>query len=131
MAGADTLLGPEMRSTGEVMGIDMSYPQAYAKAALAAGQKLPTGGKVFLTVMDKHKDAIVPIAQQLQVSPATPHPPPCLLQALLCCRACTRTGQRCNASSSNIAWHALWRAAFRQQCGALNGCSELRLQPGV
>ena len=67
LAGADTLLGPEMRSTGEVMGIDVHYPQAYAKAALAAGQKLPTGGKVFLTVMDKHKDSIVPIAQQLQV----------------------------------------------------------------
>lgn len=56
-----------MRSTGEVMGIDMAYPQAYAKAALAAGQKLPTGGKVFITVMDKHKDAIVPVAQELQV----------------------------------------------------------------
>ena len=51
------------------MGIDMSYPQAYAKAALAAGQKLPTGGKVFVTVMDKHKDAVVPIAQELQVGP--------------------------------------------------------------
>ena len=61
------MLGPEMRSTGEVMGIDTAYPQAYAKAALAAGQKLPTGGKVFITVMDKHKDAAVPIAKELQV----------------------------------------------------------------
>ncbi len=65
--GADTLLGPEMRSTGEVMGIDKTYAKAYAKAAIAAGQKLPASGKVFLTVMDKDKDAVVPIAKKLQV----------------------------------------------------------------
>ena len=66
-AGADTLLGPEMRSTGEVMGIDMDYSKAFAKAAIAAGQKLPTGGGVFITVMDQNKDAMVPIAKDLQV----------------------------------------------------------------
>ncbi|CAL5219945.1 g1877 [Coccomyxa viridis] len=64
--GADTLLGPEMRSTGEVMGIDKTYAKAYAKAAIAAGQKLPASGKVFLTVMDKDKDAVVPIAKKLK-----------------------------------------------------------------
>ena len=66
-AGADTLLGPEMRSTGEVMGIDKTVAKAYAKAAIAAGQKLPTSGNVFLTVMDKDKDAVVPIAKKLKV----------------------------------------------------------------
>ena len=66
-AGADTLLGPEMRSTGEVMGIDKTYAKAYAKAAIAAGQKLPSSGNVFLTVMDKDKDAVVPIAKKLKV----------------------------------------------------------------
>ncbi|CAK0765005.1 hypothetical protein CVIRNUC_003215 [Coccomyxa viridis] len=65
-AGADTLLGPEMRSTGEVMGIDKTFAKAYAKAAIAAGQKLPTSGNVFLTVMDKDKDAVVPIAKKLK-----------------------------------------------------------------
>ncbi|KAK9835186.1 hypothetical protein WJX81_004384 [Elliptochloris bilobata] len=65
-AGADTLLGPEMRSTGEVMGIDRTFAKAYAKAAIAGGQKLPATGNVFITMTDKYKPAIVPIAQQLQ-----------------------------------------------------------------
>ncbi len=65
-AGADTLLGPEMRSTGEVMGIDRTFAKAYAKAAIAGGQKLPSKGNVFLTMTDKYKPAIIPIAQQLQ-----------------------------------------------------------------
>ena len=52
-----------MRSTGEVMGIDESFSAAYAKAALAAGQRLPMSGKVFITMIDKYKDAIVPIAK--------------------------------------------------------------------
>lgn len=43
--GADTLLGPEMRSTGEVMGIDYDFASSYAKAQIAAGQKLPQGGE--------------------------------------------------------------------------------------
>ena len=67
-AGADTLLGPEMRSTGEVMGIDTDFSKAYAKAALAAGQKLPASGTVFISVADKQKEPIAPIAKQLQVS---------------------------------------------------------------
>ena len=63
MTGADTLLGPEMRSTGEVMGIDENFSAAYAKAALAAGQRLPMSGKVFITMIDKYKEAIVPVAK--------------------------------------------------------------------
>ena len=63
--GSDTLLGPEMRSTGEVMGIADSFGLAYAKAELAAGEALPTSGTVFLSTHDRDKPALVPIAQEL------------------------------------------------------------------
>ncbi|MDP2993114.1 MAG: carbamoyl-phosphate synthase large subunit, partial [Deltaproteobacteria bacterium] len=63
--GVDTLLGPEMRSTGEVMGIDESFGLAFAKSQLAAGQNLPLSGTVFISVRDKDKMAVVPIAQKL------------------------------------------------------------------
>ncbi|RMZ56922.1 hypothetical protein APUTEX25_004984, partial [Auxenochlorella protothecoides] len=56
---------PEMRSTGEVMGIDVSFAKAFAKAAIAAGQRLPASGNVFITMEDKYKDAIVPSARLL------------------------------------------------------------------
>ncbi len=61
--GTDILLGPEMRSTGEVMGIDTSFGLAYAKAELAAGQHLPDSGTVFISVNDRDKPAVIPIAQ--------------------------------------------------------------------
>ncbi|MCP9834634.1 MULTISPECIES: carbamoyl-phosphate synthase large subunit [unclassified Cyanobium] len=63
--GADTLLGPEMRSTGEVMGIAASFGLAYAKAELAAGEPLPTAGTVFLSTHDRDKPALVPVARHL------------------------------------------------------------------
>ena len=63
--GSDTLLGPEMRSTGEVMGIATSFCLAYAKAELAAGEALPTSGTVFLSTHDKDKQALVPVAREL------------------------------------------------------------------
>jgi carbamoyl-phosphate synthase large subunit len=63
--GVDVILGPEMRSTGEVMGIDMSFPMAFAKAQIAAGTVLPTGGTAFLSVRDSDKAGIVPVAQML------------------------------------------------------------------
>ncbi|MCK6418392.1 MAG: carbamoyl-phosphate synthase large subunit [Alphaproteobacteria bacterium] len=63
--GVDPLLGPEMKSTGEVMGIDVDLGQAIAKSQLAAGMKLPTGGTVFLSVKDEDKDDLLPIAQAL------------------------------------------------------------------
>ena len=63
--GTDTLLGPEMRSTGEVMGIDSGFAQAFAKAELAASQTLPTGGTVFVSIRDRDKDAVIPVAQAL------------------------------------------------------------------
>jgi carbamoyl-phosphate synthase large subunit len=64
-AGADALLGPEMRSTGEVMGVAADFPAAFAKAQAAAGLGLPTGGTVFLTVTDTDKSAVMGIAAQL------------------------------------------------------------------
>jgi carbamoyl-phosphate synthase large subunit len=63
--GSDTLLGPEMRSTGEVMGIASSAGMAYAKAELAAGEALPTSGTVFLSTHDRDKAALVPVAERL------------------------------------------------------------------
>jgi carbamoyl-phosphate synthase large subunit len=62
---ADALLGPEMRSTGEVMGIARDFPTAFAKAQAAAGAALPTGGTVFLTVTDSDKAAVHGIASTL------------------------------------------------------------------
>ncbi|MBD1902955.1 carbamoyl-phosphate synthase large subunit [Trichocoleus sp. DQ-A3] len=63
--GADTLLGPEMRSTGEVMGIDVDFGRAFAKAALAAGQRLPLSGTVFVSMNDRDKAAAVPVVRDL------------------------------------------------------------------
>jgi carbamoyl-phosphate synthase large subunit len=63
--GVDFVLGPEMRSTGEVMGIDASLPIAYAKGLLAAGVNLPTGGGVFISVRDHDKEPIVGVARAL------------------------------------------------------------------
>jgi carbamoyl-phosphate synthase large subunit len=64
--GADSLLGPEMRSTGEVMGIAEDFPTAFAKAQEAAGARLPQAGTVFLTVADGDKPAATGIAGPLQ-----------------------------------------------------------------
>ncbi len=63
--GTDTILGPEMRSTGEVMGIDVDFGRAYAKAELAASQKLPLTGKVFVSTSDRDKQAVVPVVRDL------------------------------------------------------------------
>jgi carbamoyl-phosphate synthase large subunit len=63
--GVDTVLGPEMLSTGEVMGIDRDFPRAYTKAQIAAGSPLPTGGKVFLSVKPRDKRAMIGVAKRL------------------------------------------------------------------
>lgn len=63
--GVDVILGPEMRSTGEVMGADPSLPVAFAKAQMAAGIMLPTSGKVFLSVRESDKRASIDIARSL------------------------------------------------------------------
>jgi carbamoyl-phosphate synthase large subunit len=63
--GVDVILGPEMRSTGEVMGIDADFPHAFAKSQIAAGTVLPTSGSAFISVRNEDKSAIVPIAREL------------------------------------------------------------------
>ncbi|OYQ67342.1 carbamoyl phosphate synthase large subunit [Pseudanabaena sp. SR411] len=62
-AGTDTILGPEMRSTGEVMGIDTEFGRAFAKAQIAAGTHLPLEGTVFLSVNDRDKSGIPSVAE--------------------------------------------------------------------
>ncbi|MBU2227130.1 MAG: carbamoyl-phosphate synthase large subunit [Proteobacteria bacterium] len=59
----DILLGPEMKSTGEVMGIDRSFGLAFAKSQMAAGFRMPLAGKVFISVHDFYKDRICPVAE--------------------------------------------------------------------
>jgi carbamoyl-phosphate synthase large subunit len=63
--GTDTILGPEMRSTGEVMGIDRDFPLAFAKAELGAGTRLPQSGKAFISVRDDDKPAALEVARRL------------------------------------------------------------------
>jgi carbamoyl-phosphate synthase large subunit len=64
-AGVDTLLGPEMRSTGEVMGIDTSFSMAFGKSQIGAGTRLPASGCVFLSVQDSDKSGAVAVAKGL------------------------------------------------------------------
>jgi len=64
--GVDIILGPEMRSTGEVMGLDEEFGRAFLKSQLAAGQKLPREGTVFVSVKDKDKRPVVLIAKRLE-----------------------------------------------------------------
>ena len=61
----DSVLGPEMRSTGEVMGIDRDFPRAFAKSQLAAYGGMPTGGSVFVSVSDRDKRAVISPVQRL------------------------------------------------------------------
>jgi carbamoyl-phosphate synthase large subunit len=64
-SGVDVLLGPEMKSTGEAMGIDEDFARAFAKAHLATGGTLPERGTAFLSVRDADKDTLLPVARQL------------------------------------------------------------------
>jgi carbamoyl-phosphate synthase large subunit len=65
-AGVDIVLGPEMRSTGEVMGIGRNFAIAFAKGQLAAGVNLPESGRIFVSVTDRHKERVVEVARQLK-----------------------------------------------------------------
>jgi carbamoyl-phosphate synthase large subunit len=64
-AGVDIVLGPEMKSTGEVMGISEHFPMAFAKSQVAAGTLLPKSGKVFISVTTRVKDQVVQLAKRL------------------------------------------------------------------
>jgi len=63
--GVDTILGPEMKSTGEVMGVGQTFAEAFVKSQLAAGVRLPKGGKAFLSVRNADKDRAVDVARAL------------------------------------------------------------------
>ncbi|MBI5871302.1 MAG: carbamoyl-phosphate synthase large subunit [Actinobacteria bacterium] len=65
LPGADTTLGPEMKSTGEVMGVATTFPIAFAKAQAGAGQKLPSEGTVFISICDADKPAAIQLAKRL------------------------------------------------------------------
>ena len=64
--GVDTILGPEMRSTGEVMGLDKEFPVAFAKSQLGGGTKVPSAGTAFISVKDDDKPAILPAVRRLK-----------------------------------------------------------------
>jgi carbamoyl-phosphate synthase large subunit len=64
--GVDTLLGPEMKSTGEVMGIDTDFGMSFAKSQIAAGNSMPLSGRVFISVKDKDKAAVYDVAAGLE-----------------------------------------------------------------
>jgi carbamoyl-phosphate synthase large subunit len=64
--GVDPLLGPEMKSTGEVMGVGRTFGEAFAKAQLGAGDQLPRGGQAFISVRDADKAKAVEIARELE-----------------------------------------------------------------
>ena len=63
--GVDPILGPEMKSTGEVMGVGTTFAEAYAKAQMGAGDVIETSGNAFVSVRDRDKDAVVEVAQRL------------------------------------------------------------------
>jgi carbamoyl-phosphate synthase large subunit len=63
--GVDTILGPEMKSTGEVMGVGLTFAEAFVKSQLAAGVRLPKGGKVFISVRNEDKAKAVEVAREL------------------------------------------------------------------
>jgi carbamoyl-phosphate synthase large subunit len=63
--GIDTILGPEMKSTGEVMGVGASFEEAFVKSQAATGSRLPTRGRAFLSVKDSDKDKVAVIARDL------------------------------------------------------------------
>jgi carbamoyl-phosphate synthase large subunit len=63
--GIDTILGPEMKSTGEVMGLDRDFGHAFAKSQIGSGTSVPVAGKVFVSVRDRDKPAMVEVSQRL------------------------------------------------------------------
>ncbi|MDR1079548.1 MAG: carbamoyl-phosphate synthase large subunit [Deltaproteobacteria bacterium] len=81
-SGAEVLLGPEMHSTGEVMGLDRTFGHAFLKAQIAAGTYVPLGGEIILTVCDRDKPALVPLARELADMGFTFHATPGTVEIL-------------------------------------------------
>jgi carbamoyl-phosphate synthase large subunit len=96
--GVDPLLGPEMKSTGEVMGVGRSFGEAFAKAQLGAGDQLPRGGQAFISVRDADKARAVDIARDLErlgftliATKGTPQP--CVQTTGLRCETVHKVGE--------------------------------------
>ncbi|MDR3154348.1 MAG: carbamoyl-phosphate synthase large subunit [Deltaproteobacteria bacterium] len=81
-SGAEVLLGPEMHSTGEVMGLDRTFGHAFLKAQIAAGTDVPLGGDIILTVCDRDKPALAPLAAELAAMGFTFHATPGTVKSL-------------------------------------------------
>ena len=95
--GVDPLLGPEMKSTGEVMGVGLSFGEAYAKSQQAAGTKLVRSGRVLMSVRDRDKAGLIPVARSLLEKGfelvGTPGTARALQQAGLPCAVINKVGQ--------------------------------------
>ncbi len=95
--GVDPILGPEMKSTGEVMGVGVTFGEAFAKASLAAGEHLPSSGRVFISVKDSDKPHLPPIAKALMAIGfslvATSGTRRCLQEAGLVCAAISKVNE--------------------------------------
>ncbi len=95
--GVDPLLGPEMKSTGEVMGVGLTFGEAYAKAQQAASSRLQKGGKVLMSVRDRDKARLIPVARSLLEKGfeliATRGTAEALKQAGIACQTVNKVGQ--------------------------------------
>ena len=113
LPGVDSILGPEMKSTGEVMGVDTSFGLAYYKAMLASGNTIPLTGQVYLTVCDADKEKVMPIARKLAKNGLT----------LLATK-----GTAEYLKKNNIPVTTVWRISERQTPNALSLMREGKVQ---
>ena len=112
--GVDTLLGPEMRSTGEVMGVDITFGLAFAKSQMAAGTRLPDSGTVFLSLADRDKPAGLEVARAFSAwaSPSRPRwarPATCAPRGWPWTRSWPRWGRRVSPPTR-------WTSSRRARC---------------
>jgi hypothetical protein len=124
--GVDTILGPEMKSTGEVMGVGESFGEAFVKSQLAAGVKLPEGGRAFISVKNADKAKVIEIAKCLPSSDSRWSPPEaprrrCLWPA---CRGHRQQGGR------RAAAHRRHAEERRDRAGRQHGRGKARGDPG-
>ncbi len=114
LPGLDPILGPEMKSTGEVMGLAEKFDEAYYKACLGAGQSLPTGGgTVYITICDQDKESIVEIARNLRESNLD---------------IVATKGTAAFLNKKGIQVTTIWRISERQQPNALTLMREGKIQ---
>ena len=131
--GVDPVLGPEMRSTGEVMGIDRDYAIAFAKSQLGGGSRLPLSGTVFVSVKDSDKDKVVAPVERTRRD-GLPHHRHARHQASSrCARHPVREDQQgAGGAPACGRRHHQWRGGYRvQHHGGRQGARQLLLDPPV